>query len=216
MKTIIFGTAHLKSTPGKRSPDGKFLEYQYSRQICKALKQIFERLGYVVFIDVEEDDLKMNQVQELRHRCDIVNSLHKKYKDCIYISIHVNAAGADGKWHNATGWEAYTSPGRTQSDKLAECLYNAAEELHLNDKEILKSYSGELHKLFRKNTSDGDKDIEADFYIIKGANCPAVLTENFFQDNKKDVELMESQHGKDLIIQLHVNGIEKYVKSKKK
>ena len=29
--TIILGTAHLSSTPGKRSPDGTFREYQYSR-----------------------------------------------------------------------------------------------------------------------------------------------------------------------------------------
>jgi len=27
MKTIILGTAHLKSTPGKSSPDKKFYEY---------------------------------------------------------------------------------------------------------------------------------------------------------------------------------------------
>ena len=64
-----------------------------------------------------------------------------------------------------------------------------------NDPVIKTSYAGEMNKLFRKDTTDGDKDIEAGFYIIKGANCPAVLTENFFQDNKKDVELLESQYG---------------------
>jgi N-acetylmuramoyl-L-alanine amidase len=50
----------------------------------------------------------------------------------------------------------------------------------LNDPVIKASYAGEMHKLLRKDTSDGDKDKEADFYIIKGANCPAVLTENLF------------------------------------
>ena len=70
-----------------------------------------------------------------------------------------------------------------------------------------------MNKLFRKDTTDGDKDIEAGFYIIKGANCPAVLTENFFQDNKKDVELLESQYGIQIVTELHAAGIEKYVKS---
>lgn len=200
MKTIVLGTAHLKSTPGKRSPDGKLLEYQYSRQICKTLKQIFERLGYVVFIDVEEDDLKMTQVQELRHRCDIVNSLHKKYKDCIYISIHINAAGADGKWYNATGWEAYTSPGKTQSDKLAEYLYNAAE----------KNFKG---KKIRKDLSDGDKDKEMNLYVLTRTICPAVLTENFFQDNKDDVQYLLSKEGFDQIIKTHVEGILNFIKN---
>ena len=40
MKTIILGTAHLKSTPGKCSPDKKFYEYQYSRKVCKAVKTV--------------------------------------------------------------------------------------------------------------------------------------------------------------------------------
>jgi len=30
---IILGTAHLASTPGKCSPDKKFKEYKYSREI---------------------------------------------------------------------------------------------------------------------------------------------------------------------------------------
>jgi len=38
----------------------------------------------------------------------------------------VNAAFSDGKWHDATGWEAYTTKGKTKSDKLAECLYKSA------------------------------------------------------------------------------------------
>ena len=32
MKTIVLGTAHLKSTPGKCSPDKRLYEYKYSRE----------------------------------------------------------------------------------------------------------------------------------------------------------------------------------------
>ena len=39
-KTIILGTAHLKSTPGKCSPDKKFFEWKYSREICESIKTI--------------------------------------------------------------------------------------------------------------------------------------------------------------------------------
>jgi N-acetylmuramoyl-L-alanine amidase len=125
--TVILGTAHLKSTPGKCSPDKKFYEYKYSREICKAIKTILEDLGYNVMIDIEDDDLKVNQSQELCLRCKVVNEMQKIYKNCIYVSIHVNAAGADGKWHNATGWSAYTSVGITAADRLATCLYDAAK-----------------------------------------------------------------------------------------
>jgi N-acetylmuramoyl-L-alanine amidase len=79
----------------------------------------------------------------------------------------LNAAAADGKWHNATGWEAWTSKGKTESDKIAEYLYKAAE----------KNLKG---KKLRKDTTDGDSDKESDLYVLKHTNCPAVLTENFF------------------------------------
>lgn len=198
MKTIILGTAHLKSTPGKCSPDKNFFEYKYSREICKAVKVILEDLGYKVFIDIEDEDLDVNQSKELCLRCKIVNDLQKVYKNCIYISIHVNAAYSDGKWHDATGWEAYTSIGVTSADRLAECLYNAAK----------KNLVG---KKLRVDMTDKDQDKEANFYVLKHTNCPAVLTENFFQDNKKDVEYLTSDKGFHQIVRTHVEGIIKYI-----
>ena len=197
MITVILGSAHQKSIPGKCSPDKKFFEYQYSRIICKAVQKELQKLGYTVFIDIEDDDLKLPQSKELIKRCKIVNDLHKKYKNCIYVSIHVNAAGNGSKWMTATGWEAYTTKGKTKADKLAECLYKAAEK-NLKGKKI------------RKDTTDGDSDKESNFYVLQHTNCPAVLTENFFQDNQKDVEYLLSEEGMTQIIKTHVDGIVNY------
>ena len=199
MITIILGTAHLKSTPGKCSPDKQFFEYQYSREICKTIKAILEEYGYKVIIDIEDDDLNVTTSRELTLRCKIVNELVKQYKHCIYISIHVNAAGADGKWHNATGWSAYTSTGVTSADKLATCLYDAAK----------KNLEG---KKLRTDFSDKDPDMESNFYVLKHTNCPAVLTENFFQDTKSDVEYLTSDLGFHQIVRTHVEGILNYIK----
>lgn len=203
MTTIIFGTAHQKSILGKGSPDGKFKEYQYSREVVQAASSILKNMGYRVFIDVTEDDLNLPQAKELSTRCRIVNELVKQYKDCIYVSVHVNAAASDGKWHEATGWEVYTSVGKTKADELATCLYNAAK-LNMKDKKM------------RTDTSDGDPDKEAHLYVLKNTNCPAVLTENFFMDNKKDVEYLTSDEGFHAIVRLHVEGILKYIKDNQK
>lgn len=200
MTTIILGTAHLKSTPGKCSPDKKFFEYKYSREVCKAIKTILTNLGYKVIIDIEEEDLNVTQSKELCLRCKVVNEMQKLYKNCIYISIHVNAAGADGKWHNATGWAAYTSVGITSADRLANCLYEAAKN-NLQGKKLRTDYS------------DKDPDFESNFYVLKHTNCPAVLTENFFQDNKQDVEYLNSDLGFHQIVRTHVEGILKYTQS---
>ena len=166
--TVILGTAHLKSTLGKCSPDKRFFEYKYSREICQAIKAILQNMGYTVFIDIEDEDLKVSQSQELCLRCKTVNDLQKVYKNCIYISIHVNASSSDGKWHNATGWEIYTTKGTTKADELATYIYNRAKLNFENSKKI------------RTDFSDGDPDKEAEFYVLKHTYCPAVLTENFF------------------------------------
>ena len=59
--------------------------------------------------------------------------------------------------------------------------------------------------------SDGDPDKEEGFYILKHTKCPAVLTENLFQDNKEDVDFLMSPEGKKAITDLHVKGIMKYL-----
>ena len=203
MITIILGTAHQKSIPGKGSPDGKFKEYKYSREVVKAVSDILQDIGYKTIIDIEDNDLGLSQSRELSLRCKIVNELVKQYKNCIYISIHVNASGADGKWHEGTGWEVFTSVGKTKSDELATCLYNAAK-VNLKGAKI------------RTDFSDGDADKEAHLYVLKNTNCPAVLTENFFQDNKKDVDYLLSDEGFHEIVRLHVEGILNYIKDNSK
>lgn len=193
MKNVILGTAHLKSTPGKCSPDKSIREYEYSRKLCKAIKEILESKGVTTYIDIIDDDLNVTTSQELVKRVNFVNSI----PNSIYVSIHLNGAGDGSKWMNGSGWECYTTPGKTNSDKLAECLYNAAKKQGLK---------------LRTDVSDGDMDKEANLFVIKKTNCPAVLTENLFQDNKEDVKFLLSKEGFQKIVNLHIEGIMNYIK----
>lgn len=43
--------------------------------------------------------------------------------------------------------------------------------------------------------------------------CPAVLTENFFQDSLSDVRYLRSEAGKQAIVDTHVEGITDFLKS---
>ena len=196
---IILGTAHLSSTSGKRSPDGKFREYAYSRKVCKAVQEELLSRGVDCVIDYEDDDMPgLSSSQELVKRVQIVNEMAKK-TDCLYVSIHVNASAKNG-WDKATGFSIYTSPGETKSDTLATDIFDEATKL-------LKPAG----KSLRKDTSDGDPDFEENFYVLRKTICPAVLTENFFQNSKGVVEFLESEEGFEVIVSYHVNGILKYL-----
>lgn len=218
-KIIILGTAHGVNVGGKCSPDKKFREYKYSREIIKQLKAELEEEGYKVFVDMEGDEVPGKQSKELEQRCIIVNHLCRKYgtSNCIYVSIHVNAAGSEVKWMNAGGWCAYTSRGNTKADALATKLYEAAQvELsdYANALDAGKKtgvYS-ENQRAFRTDYADGDPDQESNFYVLAHTSCPAVLTENLFQDNKADVSFLESEKGRKAIVALHKKGIINYLK----
>ena len=55
--------------------------------------------------------------------------------------------------------------------------------------------------------SDGDRDWEEDFYILRKSWCPAVLTENFFMDSHSDLEYLQCKAGKQAVVDTHVEGI---------
>lgn len=99
------------------------------------------------------------------------------------------------------GMECVYLKGQTESDKLAECLCEAA----------INNFPG---RRIRTYMSDGDRDWEENFYILRKSWCPAVLTENFFLDSRSDVEYLQSRAGKQAVVDTHAEGIIEYLESK--
>ncbi len=193
--TILLDNGHGQDTPGKRSPDGFFREYAYTRFLAKQIQEHLIVLGLVARLLVPElDDISLPE------RCRRVNAICKEFGNdlVILISLHVNAAGNGREWLNARGWSCYTTRGNTKADSLASCLYGAANE-HLPGQRLRTDYT------------DGDSDIESNFYILRHTSCPAVLSENLFMDNREDVAFLESEEGAKAIVGLHVDGILQYL-----
>lgn len=190
---ILIDNGHGEDTAGKRSPDGVLIEYKYAREIAEAIERELLTKGYDAKRIVPE-----NNDVPLAERARRVNEYCGKYGNAnvVLVSIHCNAAG-NGEWMNARGWSAYTSKGTTKADELATMLYEEAE----------RNFSG---MKIRKDLSDGDPDWEEGFYILRKTKCPAVLTENFFQDNKEDVSYLLSLEGKTQIVKTHVDALIKY------
>lgn len=192
---ILLDNGHGIDTPGKRSPDGHFREYAYNRYLAFRIREQLLALGLDVQLLVPEcEDIS------LQERCHRVNTICQQLgsDQVLLISLHVNAAGNGKEWLNARGWCCFTTVGKTEADTLATCLYEAAQA-QLPGQRI------------RKDTTDGDPDLEKDFYILKHTSCPAVLTENLFMDDRDDVAFLKSAEGSQAIVDLHVEGIRHYL-----
>jgi N-acetylmuramoyl-L-alanine amidase len=195
-KIIILGTAHGINTAGKRSPDGKFREYKFSRTVVAKVKTKLETLGYKVFVDITDDVVPASQSIELKRRVNIVNNYCKQYgtSNCLYVSIHVNAAG-HGTWLNARGFSVFVSPNSSLSSKKLAKMFTMNA--------IRDGLSGNRSIPYEKYWT-------SNLYVLRNTNCPAVLTENLFQDNKEDVAFLMSEKGVETIVNLHVNSINEY------
>lgn len=121
-----------------------------------------------VICTVKEDDPRD---LSLSYRVRVANSYPKD--ETLFVSIHNNAGGG-------TGFELYTTRGYTKSDDLAEEIANSVEDLY-------KSVNLNL----RYDFSDGDKDKEVDFYVLRKTRGVAVLLECGFFDNPKDFALLK-------------------------
>ena len=177
---ILIDNGHGRETPGKRSPDGRLLEYAQDRLLARGIVDGLTARGLDAALLVPEPtDIPLPE------RCRRVNEWCRQLgKDnVLLISIHCNAAGPGKDWTTARGWCAYTTRGNTRADALATALYDAARH-HLPG-----------HRL------------RTDFYLLRHTSCPAVLTENLFMDNPSDCAFLLSPEGQQAIIDLHVDGI---------
>jgi len=156
----------------------------FNREIVERIQKSLKGRGITVYTTVNgPDDLS------LKSRVEFANGKAKQFKHCVFISVHGNA----GK---GTGFEVFTSKGETYSDTIADYYIEAMKE----------EFPGEVARV---DLTDGDKDKEANFYVLKNTICPAILTENFFMDNLEDAKLMNSFEGKRKIANAHIKMIEK-------
>lgn len=172
-------------TSGKRSPvwsDGtQLFEGEFNRSIVNRIIEMLTelRIRYISIVPELSDISLLTRVKRANKVMD---------DGTFYLSIHSNAGG--GK-----GFEVFTSPGKTASDRIATIF----------GEEFKKKFPSEK---LRTDYSDSDLDKEANFYVLKKTRMPAVLTENFFMDNETECrEILMSKDGRDKIAEFHVDAI---------
>lgn len=181
--TVIIDCGHGKDTPGKRSDLYQFYEWEFTRRCGNILKELLIKAGFSYFMI--ESDLDT----PLKDRIESYNNI----KDSIILSLHGNAF-TDGS--SANGFEYFTSPGQTESDKIGEVIY--------------KYLSKSVKMSLRTDKSDGDPDKEESFYILVKSKAPAILFELGFYTNENDVKLMKDENWIKLQMESIVKGLIEY------
>lgn len=165
-----------------KSPAFTFYEGVWNREIVRGIMgQLASRgIDYKIMADHVRDT-------PLPQRTKNADYFYAADKRALFLSIHSNAGGGKGN-------EVYTSKGQTKSDIMA--------------KPFCEAYQKFLPEMkFRQDQTDGDADKEADFYVLRKTDCPAVLTETGFYDNREEALWLMSPEGKKVVIDLHVHAI---------
>ena len=205
---ILLDNGHSSSkarviTPGKRTPyltSGvapalSMYEGDFNRDVVKILESKLKESGYNVHIIVpEEEDISLGE------RVRRANKLCQEYgaSNCIFVSIHSNAAGNGRQWMSARGFSVHICQGASKrSELMANLLFDAV------------THDG--HFKMRKPLPN-QKYWVNNFYVIKNTLCPAILSESGFYDNVDDATYLLTSEARENVAMYHYNALVKYIK----
>lgn len=190
---ILLDNGHGNNTPGKRSPDGRLMEWAFARELTQRIARCLHCKGYdVERITPEDCDVPLSvRCRRVNHIC---NQLGKQ--NVLLVSIHCDAAGNGSQWFDARGFSARVGERTSAKSKaLAQYLWNEA---------LAQGMKG-------NRAVPANRYVQQNLMICQATNCPAVLTENLFMDNRDDVETMLSEEGKQKLTDIHVNAIVNFI-----
>ena len=134
-------------------------------------------------------DWEQPETDDLGYR----TALSNQFGADVFVSLHCNSAGNP----SAAGYEVWTSPGETQGDQLATCIFN--------------QIAGEFpDRLGRTDYSDGDPDKESRFYVLTQTDAPACLVEMAFISNDEEAALLSDPEWQDRMARAIARGVTDY------
>ena len=157
-------------TPGKRSPEipPGIYEGVVNRQITKRLIDYCED-NQINYVNLVTENTDISLSERVRR----ANKVASIYPDSIYVSIHCNAAG--NGWNSANGIETF--------------YYKDMEAFRL---------AGKFQRELITETDARNRGVkEANFYVLRKTNMPAVLLELGFHTNLREAKLLASEDYQD-------------------
>ena len=183
MKRVCIDPGHGGHDVGALGPSGT-TEASMTLDVCKRIRTLLEPLAEVVM--TRDSDVYLT----LAERSTICNKA-----DCdVFLSYHFNAAES----MVANGWEIFTTKRDNNSDKLATAIGDA------HAAQFPRQHA-------RTDWSDGDLDKEANFSVIRMADCPSVLFEGeFIHNNVGEAMILDPENRQKMAVAV-AEGISTYL-----
>lgn len=219
VRKIVVDPGHGGKDPGAGRKE--IQEKRVNLDIAKRLKKQLTKHGLEVILTRDSDIF-----HSLSKRTQIAN----KAQADLFISVHTNAS----KSPSAYGFEAYyLSPDFDDFAKAVQLRENAAVKFEKNTKykysddlnatlwdmllsenrvesmEMAGIISSELKRLLKLKTRYVRG---ANFYVLKGAQMPAVLLEVGYLSNKTEAARLNNSHYRQMLAEAIASGILRYKK----
>ncbi len=182
MKTVVVDPGHGGDDSGAVG-QGRTEEADVVLTVGKTLHKMFNAHPKIFAEMTRPSDAFMT----LAGRASLANHLEAD----LFISLHCNASPN----HDARGFEVWTSPGQTDSDRAATAAFNR--------------YHAAFPQLrARVGLGDGDPDKEAKFTVLVRTKGPAILFELEFIDHPEGEEFLLLTDPEDLARPLYLAALE--------
>lgn len=192
----------------------RYREYWGNRKIANRLVEKLKTAGYTVKAMYESDKAAKDYYNFGGKTNSLYNDLKNQGKTMIIVSIHSDAA-ANGGWGSGNFWSIYCQRddipdvyNPKTSYTLAECIAKKASEIFEDPKnaDILPVVGNKKMSVKTKPQTFTDEPGKK-YRPTTMSHAPAVLSENLFHDTKSHVKFLGSQKGREMIAEIHYQGI---------
>jgi N-acetylmuramoyl-L-alanine amidase len=187
--TVIIDAGHGGNDFGAQNAAGTYFEKNISLELVKAIQDMNKNKNIHIVLS-RNNDMYVSPTQ----RVDFT----KEKKADLFISIHLGAS--DNK----------------HSDNSGLAVFVAKNEFSNTEKS--KMFASVLINEFKINyqlpVTANPVQRERNIWVLQANECPAVLIEAGFIDNKTDLDFLNSEKGKQSIAMNILKAIEKYADSK--
>lgn len=190
---ILLDNGHGVETAGKRSIDGTFREYRWTRDFAKLVLDKLKAASFqALLVTPEEEDIPISKrVQRVNYLC-----MGDCKTDYLLISIHNDAAQVGyGNWASARGFSSLVSFNSSAQSKYFAKIIQA------------KMYNSG----YRGNRALSPLGFRAQkLALLSDTYCPAVLLEYLFMTNEQDLCILRDPKQCDNMAEILISQIVLY------